>query len=818
MNRRKLYPAISIVILAGLITLVLFGGDNWLGRLFGTAGLDDIKRDRLEQSARPMFDRQNVELVGHIGGTAHAIAVQGNYAYTGIGSELAVLDMSDPMNPNRVGYVVLPGQVMDVKFADSLVYAASDLGGLRVVDVSNPASPYPVGYLSALACAESIFLSGGYAYVGCNNGPLQIVDISNPASPMLVGSWKGSAGGIAVFENTAYVTGKDGALAVLDVTNPASPAQVGSLSIGSPASSIVVQAGKGSSGRYAYIASDSGLRIVDVTDPASLSIVGSFDTPGWASGVTLKDDLAYLACSQNVSTGGSGGLWIVDVKDPAAPVEVSHIGNTMLYSQVAVEGNSAYLVEPAHGIQVMDISNPAAIQEAGIYKTFPDPNVITLSGDNASTPFAVIGDRSRSLAVVDLADAANPRLVGSRDLLYVPQDLKLSGNFVYIASNDGAGGPGGWYLIDVSDPSNPAEAGFNPSSVVHSGVALAGGFAYFTGEYNQNQGAFNIVDISNPSSPNDVGALEFSGFGETIEIQANYAYVADGHGLQVIDIITPTAPVAVQSIDTDGYARSAAVSGDYAFVANWSKGLQIIDISDPAELHMVSSYNPSRYVSDVAISGKYAYLLEVAVTSESGQRTSWLEVMDISDPSAPAVVGYYLGFPYARDIAVANDTIYVAAGGLYVLRLGTSAISGSVVQANGSPVPGVSISAGPEMQTTTDDLGNFRFDGIPLGGYELTPALTGYTFYPPALSSATISPYNQYQIFTMLPPTDTAVLSPDAAANLDLAGLQGQNLNVEFPAGAATFTGTISLEPTIVSDGAGFAFAGHAFNLAVLAN
>ncbi len=53
---------------------------------------------------------QNVELVGQIGGRVQAVAVQGGYAYIGVGPRLVVVDVSNPAAPRKVGETgVLPG-------------------------------------------------------------------------------------------------------------------------------------------------------------------------------------------------------------------------------------------------------------------------------------------------------------------------------------------------------------------------------------------------------------------------------------------------------------------------------------------------------------------------------------------------------------------------------------------------------------------------------------------------------------------------------------------------------------------------------------
>lgn len=46
---------------------------------------------------------QNVELIGQVGGTAHVVVAQGNYAYVTDGTGLRVIDVSDPTAPVEVG-------------------------------------------------------------------------------------------------------------------------------------------------------------------------------------------------------------------------------------------------------------------------------------------------------------------------------------------------------------------------------------------------------------------------------------------------------------------------------------------------------------------------------------------------------------------------------------------------------------------------------------------------------------------------------------------------------------------------------------------
>jgi protocatechuate 3,4-dioxygenase beta subunit len=58
-----------------------------------------------------------------------------------------------------------------------------------------------------------------------------------------------------------------------------------------------------------------------------------------------------------------------------------------------------------------------------------------------------------------------------------------------------------------------------------------------------------------------------------------------------------------------------------------------------------------------------------------------------------------------------------------------NSLSGNVVDSNGDPLAGVTITTGGKT-TTTDSNGNYSFSGLPAGSYTVTPTLHGYAFSP----------------------------------------------------------------------------------------
>ena len=98
-------------------------------------------------------------------------------------------------------------------------------------------------------------------------------------------------------------------LPMLAVANPAMHvSRVGHWAEG-PAEAVTV------AGSLAYCGVGGLLRIADVTTPANPVILGETIIPSLVLGIEVSGDYAYVA-------GAYTGLHVVDVSDPAAPVEV----------------------------------------------------------------------------------------------------------------------------------------------------------------------------------------------------------------------------------------------------------------------------------------------------------------------------------------------------------------------------------------------------------------------------------------------------------------------------------------------------------------
>jgi hypothetical protein len=188
--------------------------------------------------------------------------------------------------------------------------------------------------------------------------------------------------------------------------------------------------------------------------------------------------------------------------------------------------------------------------------------------------------------------------------------------------------------------------------------------------------------------------------------------------------------------------------------------------------------------------------------------------VDVSDPAVPVQIGYHKALGW-NNLAVEAGNIYLAEGsaGLSILRFTDLALDGRVSQANGLPAPGIDVTLDPGPTTTTGADGAYSFADLYSGEYTLSPSLPGYTFQPIA-RTVILPPRTGKQNFVFLSLPVSTTLTPGVAASLTYTDTQGLPTTLDFPADAVTQTTTVFLTPTVASRQAGYAFAGHAWELA----
>ena len=131
-----------------------------------SSNADEPEPAQVEKMAAIQSLAQGTQVVGQLGGTVHAVAVQGSQAYVGAGPRLVVLDITDQAHPATSGQsAVLPDIVEHVTVSSTLAYIAAGYSGLYILNISNPAAPVEIGAYDTPGQAYDVVVSGSYAYV-----------------------------------------------------------------------------------------------------------------------------------------------------------------------------------------------------------------------------------------------------------------------------------------------------------------------------------------------------------------------------------------------------------------------------------------------------------------------------------------------------------------------------------------------------------------------------------------------------------------------------------------------------------------------------
>lgn len=319
--------------------------------------------------------------------------------------------------------------------------------------------------------------------------------------------------------------------------------------------------------------------------PYGVELVGHLDEAG--SGLSFGSSYAYMATP-------SWQLTAVDVSNPTGPLVAARY-YLKYASSVLVYGQYAYVTAGLDGIHILDLSNPLAPREVGVY---PAPAGGSLGVMSLKMPYLYLGGTG-GVHIVDVSNPASPVEVGSfnrNQAGWGVSSLVVAGNYLYVSGNDTVGptiGRGGMRVIDVSVPSSPKEVGYYLA--YQSGrLAVSGNRAYLLGV----PGLY-IIDIQDPTNPVQLGVFSTDDPDNTVSVAGRYGYLVSYSGLHVIDVSNPASPTQVAFYATPASGISGiTLAGLYIYLSDSAKGISILRFSDAASALEARSFLPGIMVGD----------------------------------------------------------------------------------------------------------------------------------------------------------------------------------------------------------------------------
>ena len=287
-----------------------------------------------------------------------------------------------------------------------------------------------------------------------------------------------------------------------------------------------------------YLGENYGFTILNVSNPASPLKLSYVPLGGVATGLQVIDQRAYILLERDNNI--SGGLQILDVRDPQQPIRLGSFLLQGAPANISVSGSFAYVANAELGLQIIDLHDPNHLTLRGSFTPSGATWGIQLAGQLVALTDSgyIAGNKpSSGLQLIDVSDPDHPTLRGTYPLHDGAQELTIEGNYAYLVEEGGLAVD----IVDINDPSHPT----------------------FLGKYQSNGGASRSwkysaiwpISYATVSSPSWISAIRHSGLtgsmladGSDIQVSTRIAYVATwDYGLQVFDVKDPNHPVLLST-------------------------------------------------------------------------------------------------------------------------------------------------------------------------------------------------------------------------------------------------------------------------------
>jgi len=618
------------------------------------------------------FPRGNgIQLAGSVGGYLNAMAVQGNYGYSGEGSTFIVFDLSNTAAPTPVARLALPGLVQDVALfsvsgrqyaavanydsglqiidittptapalrgyyntgdyvsgvavSGSIAYLANGNSGLMVCDISNPAGPQRVTSLSIGNCDRLIVQASGsnlFAYVS-SGGALAVVDVTNPSVPVLRGttasitqSWERHS--LAFLNSRVYLADGYGLVQAIDVSNPTVPTALGAPFNGDTASAVA------SANGYIYAWSNVGMEIYNFPGGVA-NRVGAFFPSGLGA---FQGNTVAILGGTAICTGGENGFQTINVSTPSNPSSRGAYTTTAgYYLNTAVNGNTVFSTTQNSGLKVFNVNTAAS------------PTLLSLFATAGGASVSWASNRLYTLSkVLDVANPSSPQLLGSiSSALCYALDFYMIGNRMVTCGSDTNFVPS----VAILNTANPAAIGIQgicrlSSTNGPTARPITGNNALACVAVPDKTGvafSLSVVNVSNLASPQQVGQLNGIGNVKSMRLapDSRYLYVGGWStdlGWKIIDIANSNAPVIVCSTYLGVGVFGFDFAGTTAYLAT-GNGVLAYDVSNPSNPQLLRSYSTPSIATAITVSGNTLYVSD----GDGG-----LTILQLADLNAPQTI------------------------------------------------------------------------------------------------------------------------------------------------------------------------------------
>jgi hypothetical protein len=287
-------------------------------------------------------------------------------------------------------------RAFDVAARDGRVYVG-DTSGLTVYTIDETGRPEAMGQVGLPGSVRGVALRGEQAFLAVGAQGLFVVQVAEPERMRIVSRYDppGPVEQVLVREDgTAFLAEDRDGLRVLDLRDPERPRRLARVTTRGQLRALALE------GDWLATAEGTGAaRLFDVSDASRPRERSELQEAIGARDVALREGLLFVAA-------GREGLLIYRPDDSRRPL--ARVGALSSASSVTLRGPWALVANGGHGLQIVNVADPAAPREVATLRIpdHPPLRAIAAEGDRLYLAADVGG-----LAVADLADARSPKLL-----------------------------------------------------------------------------------------------------------------------------------------------------------------------------------------------------------------------------------------------------------------------------------------------------------------------------------------------------------------------------------------------------------------------
>ncbi len=446
------------------------------------------------------------------GGFAKSVALSANRLYVAQGQGgMAVVDVSTPAAPVILGNYLSGRYALKISLTPETAFVANGSEGFEIVDVSNDENPLP---LFSFSEAPAYFVAPNQASSFVFGNSLMTFDFTNPSNPVQNGQYDFMFNmyDALIRGQRAIVSRVDKGWAILEIDEYRTVLPLSTL----PLTDYVYHLNVKDAIVYAAVGT-RGIDVIDAFDARNPEIVYSYGSFGvW--NLQVEDDRLYMADQR-------GGVVEMSLINPFVPFYErrfwGYSGNAM---SVHVTENEMFIAADYYGMRIVDRSTFAPLNQ-------PDPAAFEFAVTDVlvNGNVAYVIDPFIGILVYDIFDRTLPVFFNVIETSR-PTTGRIYKNHLFLACNEF-----GVRIYDISDPLTPFPTGECTTFFARDVEVVNDNFALVA----DGSGGLVVIDITDRSQPEIISRhrLEFYHSLESISIENDRAYLTYGNaGLMIVSL------------------------------------------------------------------------------------------------------------------------------------------------------------------------------------------------------------------------------------------------------------------------------------------